>query len=97
MERELWPSLYRLLREVGDAFRQSDVTYQPWVVVAVLLWAALHDRSRGWACQLRHWSTTRRRPGRLPSEATISPNPTTGAWRRTWPSYSGARWAAHPG
>jgi hypothetical protein len=72
MERELWPSLYRLLREVGNDFRQKDVSHQPWVIAAVLLWATLHDRSRSWACQWRHWSTTRRRPQRLPSEATVS-------------------------
>jgi hypothetical protein len=72
MERELWPSLYTLLRDLGNDFRQKDVSYQPWVIVAVLLWAALHDRSRSWACQRRHWSTTRRRPDRLPSEATIT-------------------------
>jgi len=72
LERELWPSLYSLLREVGDAFHQRDVSYQPWVIVAVLLWAALHERDRKWACQRRHWSTTRHRPDRLPSQATVS-------------------------
>jgi hypothetical protein len=72
MERELWPSLYSLLCEVGNDFVQKDVTYQPLVIVAVLLWAALHDRSRQWACQARHWSTTRRRPATIPSASTIS-------------------------
>lgn len=72
MERELWPLLYPLLREVSKDFRQKDVTFQPWVIVAVLLWAALHDRSRAWACCWRNWSTTRRRPHRLPSESTLS-------------------------
>jgi hypothetical protein len=51
---------------------RKPVTYQPWVIVAVLLWAALHDRDRSWACAKRHWSTTRRRPQRLPSPATIT-------------------------
>jgi len=37
MERELWPPLYRLLREVGKHHRQQYVQYQPWVVVAVRL------------------------------------------------------------
>src|SRR5258706_427304 len=50
---------------VGTA-ENSPAIYR-WV-----LKAALHDRSRSWACQWRHWSTTRRRPQRLPSEATIS-------------------------
>jgi hypothetical protein len=72
MERELWPPVYRLLRAVARDFSQKYVQYQPWVLVAVLLWAALHDRPRSWACQRRHWSTTTLRPGRLPSAATLS-------------------------
>ena len=43
-ERELWPSLYRLLREVAMDFPQKYVQMQPWVRVAVMLWAALLDR-----------------------------------------------------
>jgi hypothetical protein len=72
MERELWPPLYRLLRDVAKDFSQKYVQYQPWVLVAVLLWAALHDRPVSWACQKRHWSTTTLRPHRLPSPSTLS-------------------------
>src|SRR6516162_800635 len=72
MERELWPSLYRMLRETAKDFRQNYVQYQPWVLVAVMLWAALHDRPVRWACQPRHWNTTRLRPWRLPSPSTLS-------------------------
>lgn len=72
MERELWPLLYRFLREVAADVRQKYVHHQPWVLVAVLLWAALHDRPLSWACQKRHWSTTRLRPARLPSPATMT-------------------------
>jgi len=72
MERELWPPLYHLLRDVAKDFRQKYVQYQPWVLVAVLLWAALHDRPVSWACQRRHWSTTTLKPRRLPSPATMS-------------------------
>lgn len=72
MERELWPSLYRLLREVGKDFVQKYVSYPPWVIAAVQLWAALHDRTRAWACQRRHWSTTTLKPSRLPSASTLS-------------------------
>lgn len=72
MERELWPPLYRALRAVGNDFQQKYVRYQPWVVAAVFLWAALHDRPVSWACQERHWSTTRLRPLQLPSAATLS-------------------------
>lgn len=72
MERELWPLLYRLLRAVGKDFSQKYVSYQGWVIAAVQLWAALHDRTRAWACQSRHWSTTTLKPPRLPSESTLS-------------------------
>ena len=72
MERELWPPLYHLLREVAKDFHQKYVQYQPWVLVAVMLWAALHDRPVSWACQRRHWSTTTLKPWRLPSPSTLS-------------------------
>jgi Transposase DDE domain len=72
MERELWPPLYRLIRETAKDVRQKYVQFQPWLLVAVMLWAALHDRPVSWACQPRHWSTTTLRPCRLPSAATMS-------------------------
>ncbi len=71
MERELWPPLYHLLREVEASVRQKDVTYQPGVIVAVFLWAALHDRPVEWACDARNWNT-RLRPLALPSPSTMS-------------------------
>jgi hypothetical protein len=72
MERELWPPLYRLLGTVAKDFHPKYVQYQPWVLVAVMLWAALRDRPASWACQRRHWSTTTRRRARLPAPATRS-------------------------
>jgi hypothetical protein len=72
MERELWPPLYHLLRDVAKPFHQKYVQYQPWVLLAVCFWAALHDRPISWACQRRHWSTTTLKPWRLPSPATLS-------------------------
>src|SRR5271165_3410055 len=72
MERELWPLLYRHLRAAAKGFSQKCVHWHPWVLVALFLWAALHDRPVCWATQPRHWSTTRLRPDRLPSPATLS-------------------------
>jgi len=72
MERELWPPLYHALRTVAKDFQQKYVSYQPWILVAILLWAALHDRPIAWACQARHWSTTKLRPMRLPSRSVLS-------------------------
>jgi hypothetical protein len=71
MERELWPALYRAVQAVAKRFRQKYVSFQPWVLVAVLLWAALHDRPLAWACRRQHWSTTKLRPPRLPHRTTV--------------------------
>jgi hypothetical protein len=72
VERELWPILYDYVQDTAKHVRQKYVQIQPWVVVATMLWAALHDRPVTWACDPRHWSTTRLRPLRIPSESTIT-------------------------
>jgi hypothetical protein len=72
MERELWKVVYRALKKVARRFEQRYVQLQAWRIAAVLLWAALHDRPVSWACDKRNWGTTRLKPGRLPSEATVS-------------------------
>jgi DDE family transposase len=72
MERELWPLLYHHLLEAAKGFSQKYVQIQPWVLVAVFLWATLHDRPVCWACNKDNWSTTQLRPARLPSAATLS-------------------------
>lgn len=72
MERELWPQLYQVVQEVGQEIRQKGVQYQPWIIAAVILWAALHDRGISWACQTANWLTTNCRPLGLPSASTIS-------------------------
>jgi IS5 family transposase len=72
MERELWSLLYPLLRRVGHDFHQKYVQFQPWVIVAVTLWAALQDRPLCWACNPRNWGRTTLRPLRLPSASVVS-------------------------
>jgi hypothetical protein len=72
MERELWPRIYQELRAAARGTRQKYVHFHPWIIAAVLLWAALHDRSVEWACDRKNWSTTRLRPAKLPSPSTIS-------------------------
>ncbi len=72
MERELWPLLYHCVRDVGKDFTQKYVQFQPWILVCVSLWAALHDRPIGWACDQRHWATTTLRPVKLPSPSVMS-------------------------
>ena len=72
MERELWPIVYRELRAAARGTTQKYTHYHPWVIAAVLVWAALHDRPVCWACRPENWSTTRLRPPELPSPATVS-------------------------
>jgi Transposase DDE domain len=72
MERELWPILYRCLQQTAQDVRQKYVQFHPWIIVATMLWAALHDRPVRWACDPSNWSTTPLRPARIPSESTIS-------------------------
>jgi hypothetical protein len=72
MERELWPLLYHTLRDAARGTHQKWVRYQPWEIAAVLLWAAIHDRSTAWACDPANWATTRLRPRKIPSPATVS-------------------------
>jgi hypothetical protein len=72
MERELWPVLYRVVRQVGREVHQQGVTYQPWVIALVILWAALHDRPRNWACEATNWPATHLRPIQLPSPSVVS-------------------------
>jgi Transposase DDE domain len=72
VERELWPILYHALRAASAAEHRKKVRYQPWVIAAVLLWAAIHDRPRSWACVEGHWDTTDLRPDEVPSPSTVS-------------------------
>jgi hypothetical protein len=72
MERELWRVVYHRLKRVARGFDQRYVQLQAWRVAAALLWAALHDRPVSWACDKRNWATTRLKPGRLRSPATVS-------------------------
>lgn len=72
MERELWPVLYQAVRDVGRQIEQKGVRYQPWVIALVVLWAALHDRPRCWACVAKNWATTTQRPVCLPSASVLS-------------------------
>ena len=72
MERELWPKLYLYVCVTAREVKQKYVQIQPWVIIATLLWAALHDRPVSWACNPKNWSTTHLKPMHIPSQATMS-------------------------
>ncbi len=78
--------MYRAVKTVAADFKQKYLSYQPWVIVLVFLWAALHDRPPRWACRGKNGQTTRLRPARLPSPNTIS--------RRAYKVDTGLFWRA---
>jgi len=71
MDRERWPPLSPLLQPVARTFSRKYAQHRPWALVAVMLWAALHDRPVSWACPPRPGSTPRRRPARRPAADTV--------------------------
>lgn len=70
MERELWRKIVWGLKRLPRWWPRGAV-YDNRVVVAVLLWAAMHDRSVTWACQRRNWPVQAWRR-RLPDQSTLS-------------------------
>lgn len=72
MERELFTWLMQALStHPRSRHRPAKATYAHHHVLAVWLWAVLHDRPVSWAVQRRHWPWHDRvRP--LPSGATVS-------------------------
>lgn len=70
MERELWRRLAWALRRLPRTRPRGGV-YSNTEVLAVLLWAALHDRSILWACRRAHWPMQAWRR-RLPDQSTMS-------------------------
>jgi len=70
MERELWRWIVGGLKRLPRWWPRGAV-YDNRVVLAVLLWAALHDRSVTWACRRRGWPVQAWRR-ELPDQSTMS-------------------------
>jgi DDE family transposase len=70
MERELWRRIVWGLKRL-PRWSPRNAVYDNREVLAVLLWAALHDRSILWACQRAHWPVQAWRR-RLPDQSTMS-------------------------
>lgn len=69
MERELWISLYGIVRRLDK--RWGSWKYSASDIVAVYLWAAVHDRPMSWAVRTEHWPEELR-PKHFPSQSTLS-------------------------
>lgn len=82
MERKLWKSLYKAVMTVAyePDDRRGEPGYGDRTVVAVYLWAVIHDRPTCWACSRFHWPD-RLMPRPLPSQPTMSRRLRTAAVR----------------
>jgi hypothetical protein len=69
MERELWTSLYRILRVLDKSFGLWK--YSASDVLAIYFWAVVHDRPVSWAADMRNWPEDIR-PRCCPSQSTLS-------------------------
>ena len=70
MERELWIVIRRGLRALPRR-RVRNAVYTDEQVLAVLLWAALHQRPVSWACKRSSWPVQAWRR-QLPDQSTMS-------------------------
>ena len=70
MERELWRRIVAALRSTPPT-RPRNAVYTDRQVVAVFLWAALHDRPVSWACDRANWPMQAWRRS-LPDQSTMS-------------------------
>jgi hypothetical protein len=70
MEHQLWSAIVPHLLALDQTPRPTRHTFLDRDIVAVYLWAVLHDRPQAWACDARNWPIHRRR--RLPSASTLS-------------------------
>ena len=70
MERDLWTRMMRALRRLPRT-RPRNAVYTDAQVVAVLVWAALHERPVSWACQRGNWPVQAWRR-KLPDQSTMS-------------------------
>lgn len=71
MERGIYDRIRRALRALGRRRPSGRHEYTDAGVLEVYLWAALHDRPVGWACDPGHWPPGARR-GPMPDPSTVS-------------------------
>ncbi len=73
MEVKLWRALYALLAELSrGARRRKREQYADAWVLAVALWAVVHDRPMRWACDTANWSPPVLDDRPLPSPSRLS-------------------------
>lgn len=71
MERKLWTRLYPIVGAACQRISHPGVLFSDRRILLVYFWAVLHDRPTSWACDRANWPAELR-PGRLPSQPTMS-------------------------
>ena len=72
MERQLFTLIYQWLVMVGATHRRGKKQFSDTMIVAVVVWAVLHDRPLVWACREFNWPADRQVVLQLPSPGTMS-------------------------
>lgn len=70
MERDIWTRMMAALKRLPPT-RPRNAVYTHGQILAVLLWAALHDRPVSWACERGNWPMQAWRRA-LPDQSTMS-------------------------
>ncbi len=73
MSSQVWRTVYRTIREFERKMPRlrRRPEYSDGLIVAMYLWAVLHDRPQGWACQRENYGSLFR-PRALPSQSRFS-------------------------
>ena len=71
MENELFKEVYQMVQRIGNNKTLKRATYSNADIVAIYLWAVLHDRPTYWACKKTSWPIYLRRR-KLPNPSTMS-------------------------
>lgn len=80
MERELWKLIVAALKRLPPT-RPRSAVYTNRQVLAVMLWAVLHDRPISWACARANWPAQAWRRA-LPDQSTMSRRMRSGSLRK---------------
>lgn len=70
MERDIWKRITKAINRIKPTRLRNEV-YTNREVLAVLLWASIHDRPISWACKRSSWPMQAWRR-RLPDQSTMS-------------------------
>ena len=71
-QRQLWKIMYKKLKGLASGKKPPDTQYSDVEILAVYLWAVLHDRPVSWAVDKMNWPVYWRKKIRIADDSTIS-------------------------